>query len=107
MQPELKAKWVKALRSGEYKQGRKYLSNYEEYCCLGVLACVDGHHPYDELKCGRTINDSERLSVHYCEHVGLPMCIASQLIDMNDGDDHRNPKDFAEIADWIESNESI
>lgn len=30
--------WIKALESGEYKQGRDYLLRNEKYCCLGV-AC--------------------------------------------------------------------
>lgn len=31
-------KWVEALRSGEYKQGKNRLrSNDDEFCCLGVL----------------------------------------------------------------------
>lgn len=38
MNPEIKAKWLAALRSGEYKQGRGYLQNGKgEFCCLGVL----------------------------------------------------------------------
>jgi hypothetical protein len=38
-QAENRAKWVTALRSGEYKQGRQMLrSDADEYCCLGV-AC--------------------------------------------------------------------
>ena len=38
MNPEIKAKWVAALRSGEYQQGRANLRNRaEEFCCLGVL----------------------------------------------------------------------
>ena len=38
MNPEIKAQWVAALRSGEYKQGRGQLRNTDdEYCCLGVL----------------------------------------------------------------------
>lgn len=38
MNPEIKAKWVAALRSGEYKQGRSNLrSEDESFCCLGVL----------------------------------------------------------------------
>jgi hypothetical protein len=40
-------KWLKALRSGDYKQGRDLLRTGEEgnyaYCCLGVLQqCLDG-----------------------------------------------------------------
>ena len=31
--------WLKALRSGEYKQGKSALrSEKDEYCCLGVLS---------------------------------------------------------------------
>jgi hypothetical protein len=38
MKPEVKAAWVKALRSGDYKQGRSVLRrNDDTYCCLGVL----------------------------------------------------------------------
>lgn len=39
MKPEVKAKWVTALRSKEYTQGQKVLHNVDEgtYCCLGVL----------------------------------------------------------------------
>ena len=38
MNPEVKAKWLAALRSGEYKQGRGRLrSANDEFCCLGVL----------------------------------------------------------------------
>jgi hypothetical protein len=35
---EVKTKWVAALLSGEYKQGKGWLrSRNEEFCCLGVL----------------------------------------------------------------------
>lgn len=38
MRKEIADKWVAALQSGEYKQGRMTLSNpYGEFCCLGVL----------------------------------------------------------------------
>lgn len=39
MNPEIKTKWVEALRSGKYKQGKKSLRSREgdKYCCLGVL----------------------------------------------------------------------
>jgi hypothetical protein len=37
----LKREWLKALRSGKYKQGRSILrTQYDEYCCLGVLCDV-------------------------------------------------------------------
>lgn len=37
MNPEVKAKWVAALRSGEFQQGKNALKSEEGYCCLGVL----------------------------------------------------------------------
>ena len=37
MNHEIKAKWVAALRSGEYKQGQRYLRVDDTFCCLGVL----------------------------------------------------------------------
>jgi len=37
MNKEIKARWIKALRSGDYKQGRDRLKRNDTYCCLGVL----------------------------------------------------------------------
>jgi hypothetical protein len=37
MNPDVKALWVAALRSGEYKQGKRQLRNRGKFCCLGVL----------------------------------------------------------------------
>lgn len=37
MNPEIKQRWVAALRSGEYKQGRNFLFRDGRHCCLGVL----------------------------------------------------------------------
>lgn len=38
MNPDIKAKWVAALRSGAYRQGAHVLRTCTgEFCCLGVL----------------------------------------------------------------------
>lgn len=37
MNPTVKAKWLNALRSGEYAQGTERLCHEEYFCCLGVL----------------------------------------------------------------------
>jgi uncharacterized protein YeaC (DUF1315 family) len=37
MNPEIKQKWISALRSGEYEQGDGKLYSGQGYCCLGVL----------------------------------------------------------------------
>lgn len=55
MRPDIKARWVAALRSGEYQQGRANLytedSNGKHFCCLGVLcdlAVQDGLVSWDD-----------------------------------------------------------
>ena len=40
MKAEDKAKWLEALRSGEYEQTDNTLCNGTAYCCLGVLEVV-------------------------------------------------------------------
>lgn len=47
MNPDIKAQWVAALRSGEYTQTKGYLHRTEPdgdtpagYCCLGVLCDI-------------------------------------------------------------------
>jgi hypothetical protein len=112
MNHEIKAHWVAALRSGEYKQThRKLTDNEGSYCCLGVLCDLyartkgvgalydlesDEHSelPNDAVLswAGMSIND--RLSIG-----GLAM----QLYEHNDGGCGRDPRTFAEIADAIES----
>ena len=47
---DLWTEWTAALRSGKYKQGRRYLhqitNGEHEYCCLGVLCDVaNKRHP--------------------------------------------------------------
>lgn len=46
MKKNIATKWVKALRSGKYKQAKDALCSFDEhgkpsgYCCLGVLTCL-------------------------------------------------------------------
>lgn len=43
MNPDLKARWLAALRSGDYKQGPYRLETDDgRFCCLGVLCKVLG-----------------------------------------------------------------
>jgi len=37
MNPQIKQKWVDALRSGEYQQTKGRLHDENGFCCLGVL----------------------------------------------------------------------
>lgn len=110
MNQYVKAKWVKALRSGKYKQSFGAMrSNYEpdKFCPLGVLT-----HLYCREKHKGWNNVVESL-------VALPKCVAHwarcsdnpvigysdygytvSVMTMNDG----GRKSFNEIADMIEKN---
>ena len=37
---DIKDKWVCALMSDDYKQGKGFLRNGDEFCCLGVLTDI-------------------------------------------------------------------
>lgn len=40
MNKEIKARWIQALRSGNYAQGKYNLRRQDSYCCLGVLCDI-------------------------------------------------------------------
>lgn len=97
MEQELKTRWIEALRSGDYEQGTSYLC-YNGYCCLGVLAEIDGkliHYPEGPAEF-RSTAGSCLVPANY--H-GLKEHLAT-LMHMND----EEGKSFNEIADWIEKN---
>ena len=106
MQKELKERWIAALRSGEYKQGRNYLNKDGGLCCLGVLCEVMELPKYEEDYEGGTItiySDAARAlpPSEVMDKQGLYQYWAT-LASMNDNIDNQAP--FTEIADWIEEN---
>lgn len=93
--PNQKA-WIKALRSGQYKQGLYYLLRKPitdpQYCCLGVMMDVDP-------KC-KTVPAHQRMpSNRVLDRWGLTKSSALKLASFNDG-----YKSFICIADQIEGN---
>jgi hypothetical protein len=92
MDKELKAKWIAALKSGEYKQGdcKLYREGLDKYCCLGVLAICMG-------KSKASIANDASSSTPKSWGV-LPIDAIDRLIGMNDSHNFS----FAEIADHIE-----
>ncbi len=64
MKEDIKEKWVAALRSGKYKQGKHRLKNGRKYCCLGVLCDISG---LDEFK-----NRGDRGEVYLNDIMILP-----------------------------------
>ena len=97
MNKELLKRWVKALRSGKYEQGRSVLCDRDivssgvRYCCLGVL---------------RDIEPS--IEVHPMHRNGLLSYASLQQhmggdIDQRDlAERNDNDWTFPEIADFIE-----
>lgn len=102
MNKELKAKWVAALRSGNYEQGRNTLRSADNrYCCLGVLLCVKGSFRPAQL----FMSGEGDLAVYQYMDGLLGKSDADQrqhrhrLAEMNDHQD----KTFGQIADYIEA----
>lgn len=119
MDQQVKKKWIKALRSGEYKQGvgslRRIVEGEARYCCLGVLCelCPEGEWHLKE-KGGRYYYRSENskgrlgyLPGHVQKWAGLdrsPEIEGVNLTRHNDGSGVLNieQKSFEEIAGLIE-----
>lgn len=97
MNAELKAKWIAALRSGDFKQATGILQangrDEPSFCCLGVLCKVN--EPLLE-----NVNTTSVFNGYKPIHnlVGSAILV-DKLIDLNDHE--RNS--FAEIADFIEA----
>jgi hypothetical protein len=97
MEQELKDKWIAALRSGKYKQGKYQLRDSDNcYCCLGVLCEVAGI-PYDGESCLN--NEGVGVSYEPIRNI-LPGTGLGIFYTMND----RDGKSFSEIANYIELN---
>lgn len=95
MNKRLKAKWLRALRSGEYAQGNGRLKDGKRYCCLGVLLAVKGG-----VEVGRYGLYGHLPAKHSC---GLSDEIQETLAGMNDGRLGK-PYSFTQIANFIEKN---
>ena len=109
---EAKARWIEALRSGQYKQGTQGLRTTDNrFCCLGVLCDV----VKDDvgLKWEVAPHNDRRFQIGGYTGV-VPDEIdklfgwgtmqtdqQGQLVSMNDS---LPQKSFLEIADWIEAN---
>lgn len=111
MDAKLKADWIAALRSGEYKQGRAALATADgKYCCLGVLALAgnlcdfapETPSPLADLV-GTFADGSKRSGMipdSVCTKIGLSYEMHERCWRMND----RDRRSFSEIADFIEEN---
>lgn len=96
MDAELKAKWIAALRSGEYRQCRDALVKDGGFCCLGVLhTVVTGAPP---------IIDTWGMEQPKPLDIDLTHEEITDLANRNDGNKSHIAHSFAQIADYIEKN---
>lgn len=109
MNPEMKAKWVAALKSGSYKQGRERLRSKDTYCCLGVFCDISGKGKWEGNEFGQYIyrlNSPDKRGyrelIHYltssfCNEYGIDEDKTRDLAMMND-----RGSSFEDIAEKIE-----
>lgn len=101
----LKNQWVKALRSGNYEQGKNLLRSKEnKFCCLGVLCDLMNSQAWDESYIetvgGYYWGASGAIIIGFDTIINTPGIEQGNLTNMNDTQN----KSFAEIADFIEAN---
>lgn len=112
MDRDLRNRWVRALLSGKYVQGKSYLQDGEgRFCCLGVLCEIDDDVVFDwdgdeyvfpsedEDTYERERNEAE-LPSNYERLLGFAEGQTSTLMRMNDDEGCT----FTEIAEWIGKN---
>lgn len=91
MDAKVKSKWVEALRSGKYQQGRGALALDEDHlCCIGVGFCVV--RPNDDVNKSWTDEAAFALGLHPDQR--------DHLVILNDNEGST----FDQIADYIEAN---
>jgi len=105
-QKNMLKKWVQALRSGEYKQGKGALRVNDRFCCLGVACDIFGAtwwHDGDSLddryeaRIGRSRSNKTLMPDNLVKKLGLTDSVRGILIEMNDGGSR-----FKTIATFIE-----
>ena len=110
MDPELKAKWLEALRSGKYRQAvgalRRNADSGDSFCCLGVLCDVLDPNDWTEEDItyswglnsyGKDERQGAVLPTPVTEQYHISRNRMWDLTGLND-----KGKSFSEIADWIE-----
>ncbi len=96
---EFKKKWVAALRSGEYKQGKTFLCKDGKYCSLGVACAIMDIKIPVLAKTISSFYDLRGISKIPKLIRGYKNPVVTKLSGMND-----RGAPFSEIADYIEQN---
>jgi hypothetical protein len=100
----IKKKWLKALRSGKYQQGKNTLkwqsgNRDPEFCCLGVLCEIQGRKWRRLFAHSTHFKGGASVAVKEIREAGIHPEVAQSLAMLND-----TGSSFAEIADYIEAN---
>lgn len=99
MDKKLKARWLKALRSRKFKQGKGQLKQgsgkAETFCCLGVLCAI--------VKAFPATNDLF-LPPALAFEAGISRQVEVVLSNLNDGTNRIKAQKFGQIANYIERN---
>lgn len=113
MKPEIKAKWIAALRSGNYKQTTGVLKRETDgavsYCCLGVLcelASKEIENVWPFVLSSGILPSNVAQWAQHGEMVGIEIkgkVTRFAAYDLND--QHKNS--FSEIADYLEADKTI
>lgn len=118
MNPRVKAAWVAALRSGEYKQAVGQLKAGDGHCCLGVLCDLYAKEHaianWTTSELGANDGEDEEPGVEVVHWAGLPCAnpkveieaTVAPVSEFNDGwvkNKKVGGRTFAEIADAIEA----
>ena len=107
----VKKKWLRALRSGKFKQAQGDLYDGRAYCCLGVLAKIKGaelklgkYGEYEAYVGGKAVSaDGENFLRP--RFAGLSRATQERLAELNDGKFNGGKRhSFKKIADYIEEN---
>lgn len=132
MNKRVKTKWLKALRSGGYLQGKGQLCEipYKQdehgfithpltvdperdykFCCLGVLEnlfCLEKNLTFDHGAMSSGMHSDQCTAWSGLDPDGGQdpnECATETLMQMNDGNgSYCKPRSFKQIANWIEHN---
>lgn len=106
MDQAVKAKWVAALRSGEYKQAKGALKDGGGFCCLGVLCDLHSKETGRAWDDGRYLGAEKDLPDEVREWAGgyepFTKFRIDHDFDMAEQHNDNNGYTFAQIADAIE-----
>ena len=103
MRKEVKEKWLQALRSGEYKQGKNCLRADDKFCCLGVLTDIYAKEKNVEWRGNVFLGKKNVLPQSVATWAGIfgaPKVAGVLLSAHND----RESSTFEEISNLIEEN---